>query len=499
MKAALAARLIIVVAAALVGILGSRSLPLDEHEVFVARTAEEMLQRGSVIVPYFEGQPRLTKPPLAYWLTMLVDEAGDRDHIISEWEARVPPILGGVLLALATFSLTATLFDSMVALVAALMLVCSAGFIAYTHSARPEMLYAMFCTAGLACFAKAWVRTAAPQADAGSPAPSALWPWLGWLMMGLAILTKGPQLPLILVGAWAAAMWFGGQRGLILRTIRPFSGLLIAAAVCLWWFIMIWTSVSRGGSTMEHETIGRIFDFEGEPLTRYLDPYYVYRTGGLLLPWGLPYAIALLGPWLREIRLERGAKVLWWISVLTIAVMHLTLNRRWYYLLPLTGVVSGLMAWTSLALGRALTAAGRARTWRVLTGLHVLAAGAVIVVLAFKREALWSHERFVQRDVAREVGRLIPADQTVIGWRTDWQIEQYYLHRVIPSFNEPAQLRDALHHAGEAWLLMNSRKPCDLPANLHGEIVHRFALEDGEVQAWRVSGRPTSRTTSPAQ
>src|SRR4029450_7263548 len=49
-------------------ILGSWSLPLiDRDEPPFAEASREMIERGNYIVPYFNNQLRLDKPPLTYW------------------------------------------------------------------------------------------------------------------------------------------------------------------------------------------------------------------------------------------------------------------------------------------------------------------------------------------------------------------------------------------------------------------------------------------------
>ena len=58
------------VVSTLIAFNGIAWLPLDGHEAFVVQTAQEMRERGDWIVPYFNAKPRLTKPPLSYWLTM---------------------------------------------------------------------------------------------------------------------------------------------------------------------------------------------------------------------------------------------------------------------------------------------------------------------------------------------------------------------------------------------------------------------------------------------
>src|SRR5205085_3540131 len=67
---------------------------LDGHEVLVAQTAREMISSGDYIHPTFVGEPRLQKPPLAYWLCAasfwLTGEQSER-------AARLPSMVAAVL------------------------------------------------------------------------------------------------------------------------------------------------------------------------------------------------------------------------------------------------------------------------------------------------------------------------------------------------------------------------------------------------------------------
>ena len=97
-------------------------------------------------------------------------------------------------------------------LLGALFLICCRGFISFSHSARPEMVYAAFC--GLAMLALAlsdkWERAEATRRRARWTAYAA------WLAMGLASVTKGPQLPLAIVLGQVIGLWATGERGRIL-------------------------------------------------------------------------------------------------------------------------------------------------------------------------------------------------------------------------------------------------------------------------------------------
>ena len=66
---------VIVLVALVVGVAGSTTLPLDDHETFVVATAQEMRERHDWLVPHLLGKPRLNKPPLSYWLAAGLAEA----------------------------------------------------------------------------------------------------------------------------------------------------------------------------------------------------------------------------------------------------------------------------------------------------------------------------------------------------------------------------------------------------------------------------------------
>ena len=78
-------------------ILGTWSLPLiDRDEPRFAEASREMIGRGNYIVPYFNNQLRLDKPPLTYWAQV------SSYHIFGEndFAARFPSAIAAALTAL---------------------------------------------------------------------------------------------------------------------------------------------------------------------------------------------------------------------------------------------------------------------------------------------------------------------------------------------------------------------------------------------------------------
>ena len=82
-------------------IAGTWSLPLiDRDEPRFAEASREMIERGNYIVPYFNNQLRLDKPPLTYWAQV----ASYRIFGENDFAARFPSTVAAALTALTIFT-----------------------------------------------------------------------------------------------------------------------------------------------------------------------------------------------------------------------------------------------------------------------------------------------------------------------------------------------------------------------------------------------------------
>jgi len=97
LKSAPAKYVILFFACVLFHILGTWSLPLiDRDEPRFAEASREMIERGNYIVPYFNNQLRLDKPPLTYWAQV----ASYRIFRESDFAARFPSAIAAAATAL---------------------------------------------------------------------------------------------------------------------------------------------------------------------------------------------------------------------------------------------------------------------------------------------------------------------------------------------------------------------------------------------------------------
>src|SRR5437764_7290334 len=81
-------------------VAGTWSLPLiDRDEPRFAEASREMIERGDYVVPYFNNQVRLDKPPLTYW----IQGASYRLFGENDFAARFPSAVAAALVALSIF------------------------------------------------------------------------------------------------------------------------------------------------------------------------------------------------------------------------------------------------------------------------------------------------------------------------------------------------------------------------------------------------------------
>jgi len=452
---------LVLVLALVVALPGIERIPLDSHEIFVAQTTREMSARGDWLVPYFNGMPRLNKPPMSYWFTGLVAALAGSLPDVAPIHARLVSVFAGLGIVVLTLWLGARLFDRATALIASLLLISSAGFFSFTHDARPDLLYAFFTSAMLATGIVA-------LRGVGTLEPGRAGIYAMWGSFALATLTKGPHMPaLALLGLLSNAALTTRQPRQVWRALRPLHGIAIVALPSLaWWG---WLRLQIDADTLGHsQLMGSLL----APAWSRLGAYYLYRPLQLLLPW-LPLAVLALGGLaLRPSRRDTGW--LWWPLLIAALGLSFGSQFRHFYMLPLIVplmlviarplavlfgaalqpwprqllqlalVVQGLLAlacagWALVASGRIayLTPpilsllAGLAcsiATWRglrlrdgaapAMRGLAALAATAVFVAWVWPGAALtgvpWSRGRFEDQALADAASAEVMAGRTLV-------------------------------------------------------------------------------------
>jgi hypothetical protein len=253
--------------------LGSPSL-WDIDEGHNAETAREMLEAENWTVPVFNGELRVDKPILLYWLQL----AAYRTFGVGEFAARLPSALAAMLTVLLTYELGRRLFDPRTGLLGGIVLASSLLFCGSAHFANPDALLNA-CT--VLTFLFFW---------SGYQRGNSHWLiWIGF-STGLGFLAKGPVafvLPATVIGLFL--LW---QRQLHrLYSSHLLHGLLVWALVAVPWFGLV-GSETKGeflrGFFLKHNVDRYLAPMEGHHGSIF------YHIVSLLLGF-LPWSV-FLGP-----------------------------------------------------------------------------------------------------------------------------------------------------------------------------------------------------------
>lgn len=307
---------------ALATLLATRELnrgPLEVHEAYVVETAREMGARGEWVVPYFNDRPRLRKPPLSYWLVAAVGRATGAGTRLEPWHGRLVSALAGIGLVAIVVGLAVRLYDRPTALLAGAMTATTQGFFHWAHNARSDLLYAFWAGLAMVGFLRLWEA-------AREERPDRLGAVMVWGSFAAGTLTKGPQIPAMLLVAFGLWAWReGGVARRAWKALHPVVGTLVWIALAApWWLVLEATLGSEG---LEGTQLSGSLLRPGIPGLDYL-----YRVPQLLAPWSLLLPVLAALPW----RGPEGRRTRWLAALALVPTVILSLGsqQRAFYVLP---------------------------------------------------------------------------------------------------------------------------------------------------------------------
>lgn len=213
--------------------------PLDRDEARYMQASKQMLESRDFVAIRFQETPRNKKPVGIYWAQAAAVAAFSDAASPSTWPYRLPSWLGATAAVLLTFGFGKYLFNRQIAFVGAGLLASSLILVAEAHQAKTDAAMLACVVGAMGVLGRLYL-----QARKGPSVPA--WQIAAmWLALGIGMLIKGPVAPMVmLLGILALAV--ADRRWRWLGTMRPITGLAIAAAVVAPWMIAIATGPQSG-------------------------------------------------------------------------------------------------------------------------------------------------------------------------------------------------------------------------------------------------------------
>jgi 4-amino-4-deoxy-L-arabinose transferase-like glycosyltransferase len=309
---------------------------LDDADGTHANAARQMALSGDWVTLRVNNVRYLEKAPLPYWIVAI----SFRLFGIDTFATHLPQALAVLLLTLLGFRWAREAFGDRAALYTGLALLTSAGVFLFTRVFIPDILLSLLLATALYCFLHSLTdaqaastphfspdrntvilsvvrhrRTESKDPDeahtltAAKPFLAALYPYLFWIALALAVLTKGLVALVFLAGTAALYLALTGEYRQW-RRLRPVTGTLLMLAIAAPWHIL--AGLRNTGGMNGHGFFW--FYFINEHVLRFLGqriprdynklPGYLYWS--LHLVWLFPWALflpVLIAQWDRRWRL----------------------------------------------------------------------------------------------------------------------------------------------------------------------------------------------------
>ncbi len=352
---------LVLAAAAILLLVRTGSVPLtDPDEARYSRTSLEMVRSGDLVVPTFEGKPRVVKPPLLHWIH------GPLFRMLgtSELVVRLPSALATLLTIFLTGWIARRWLGEEGGIWAALIMTTSILVIGIGRLAILDPLLSVAILAVLALDIVEPKRIGAYRSVlAGS-------------FLGLAFLAKGPVGVIVPVIIMAAGRLVSGKK--VLPSASGFlNGLAGWCVVSLPWGLAFLSRMggSGTGSLLKEEILKRFFSG-----TAHVEPAWFYVAIMLVgfIPWAAPLGVALFRV-ARQGRRSGDKTALYCGAALLAGLLFFSLGKGKLptYILPLAPLVALLAAWE---LSRQLAAPREGKLGsRLLAG--TMAAWAIILLV----------------------------------------------------------------------------------------------------------------------
>ena len=398
--------------------LGSTSL-VDETEPLFAEAARQMTVTNNWITPYFNGETRFDKPPLIYWLMAV----GYKLIGVNEWAVRLPSAISAIALVvfgfytLKYFGITNFKQHNIAkqkqlwlsAFIGSGLMALNPHTIIWGRTGVSDLLLSGCMGCALFCFFWGYATLAKK------------WYLAFYVLLGLAVLTKGPVgivLPGLIIGCF---LIYVGQFWQVVREIKLLWGLTIFTIITVPWYILVWLENGRDffDSFFGYHNFERFTDV----VNGHEAPWYFYFLILLVLfaPWSvyLPIAIAKLRWWKRTYWLRQpranhlGIFAFFWFSCIFI-FFSMSVTKLPSYVLPLVPAASILVSllWSDFI---AYSSRKNKSLYGLLASIILNLVLAIALSIAFYLSPNWIGKDPATPKLSRIVGEsILPISGTIV-------------------------------------------------------------------------------------
>lgn len=279
------------------------------NEAFYADSARTMIKSGNFIDPYYNGELRLNKPPMTYWLVAF----GYYLLGINEWGLRLMHALLGLMTGIITFLIAKEITGNYkIGLFSFLMLTLSVQFFANSQYASPEVPFTFFITLSLYLWLMSYKRN------------SFILLLFAFLSSSCAMLVKGPAGFVLPAGIVFLYLLFTDPKELL--KVRYYLLSFVSLILGLWWHAYeLFTKGSFFWELFQKENLKRVYDGK--------DPFYFYLLdlNVSFLPYAFLFFFAFLWVVLK-IKREYALPMVWFLLVY--GIFSLVAQKIPVYVLP---------------------------------------------------------------------------------------------------------------------------------------------------------------------
>ncbi|XWN29665.1 MAG: glycosyltransferase family 39 protein [Devosia sp.] len=226
--------------------------PIDRDEPRYTQATKQMMETGDYVRIRFQDAPRHKKPIGIHWLQAAAAQTVGDGAASPLWVYRIPSLMGALASVLLAVWAARAFLPLGPALVVGLILGTTIILGVEARLAKTDAALLASILAAQGALARIWLSERRQWAM----------PLVFWLALSAGILIKGPIAPMVIGLTLLGLVGLQRQNWRVLLRLRPVTGLVVTAALCLPWYVAIYIATD---GAFYAAAVGR--DFLGKAAT----------------------------------------------------------------------------------------------------------------------------------------------------------------------------------------------------------------------------------------